>query len=93
MPQTPRLTRAAATAMLAEQQALYDRVRPLLKPSTAAEIQERLWEMATSLEACVQSDAPPPAPTVVRPRTLPQALNPFYFARRRGAADSAAEQP
>lgn len=84
----PRLTRAAARALLAEQQALCDRVRPLLKPVTAAEIQERLWEMAATLEACVGSDTPPPPPAVVRPHTLPQPLNPFYFARRQGSSDT-----
>lgn len=72
-----------------ESQRMLDSVRHLLRPVTAADIQERFHHQAQRLRTLTIRAQPPPPPLLTQPRTLPRPLNPLYFARApRGRKDT-----
>ncbi len=70
-------------ALFSELQALLERVKPRLRPVTAADVQERLWRLRERLLHLARASEPPLPPFLASPGGLPQPLNPFYFARIR----------
>lgn len=63
-------------------QELYASVASVVRPTLAADLQERIWQHLERLETLRTAQQPEAPPLAARPRGLPALLNPFYFTPR-----------
>lgn len=68
--------------LLRDLQQQFEVVQPNVRPTTAADLQERLWEFRARLEELLHTQELPNVPLVTQPKRLPRALNPLYFTHR-----------
>ncbi|TSC64698.1 MAG: hypothetical protein G01um1014106_9 [Parcubacteria group bacterium Gr01-1014_106] len=77
--------------VIAELQHLLASVRHVLRPVTAADIQERIHHQRDRLQHLARRAHAAPTPLLTQPRALPRPLNPLYFAR--AGSDGSSRQP
>lgn len=73
-------------AILGESKILFEKIKPLLYPNVAADIQERLWEfskLSQELDDFQDEQSSLSVPLASRIKRFPKPLNPFFFKRKK----------